>query len=47
MTPAGGTVDWTTAIVTPKDAKGFYILLSFEYGKQRQYANRTIDITDK
>jgi hypothetical protein len=47
ITPAGGTIDWTTAVVTPKDVKGFYILLSYESGKQRQYANRAIDITDK
>jgi hypothetical protein len=47
ITPAGGTIDWTTAVLTPKDVKGFYILLSFESGKQRQYANRAIDITDK
>ena len=47
ITPAGGAIDWTTAVVTPEDVKGFYILLSFEYGKQRQYANRAIDITGK
>lgn len=47
ITPAGGTVDWTTAVVTPKDTTGFYILLSFESGKQRLYANRAIDITDQ
>jgi hypothetical protein len=47
ITPAGGAIDWTTEVVTPKDVKGFYILLSFESGKQRQYANRAIDITDK
>ncbi len=47
MTPAGGTVDWTTTVLTPKDVNGFYILLSFESGKQRLYANRAIDITGK
>jgi hypothetical protein len=47
ITPAGGTIDWTTAVVAPKDVKGFYILLSFESGKQRQYANSAIDISDK
>jgi len=47
ITPAGGTIDWTTAVVTPKDVNGFYILLSYESGKQRQYANRAIDITGK
>lgn len=46
-TPAGGNVDWTTAVQTPKDGSGFYILLSFESGKQRLYANRAIDITGK
>ncbi len=46
-TPAGGSVDWATAVQTPKDAQGFYILLSFESGKQRLYANRAIDITGK
>jgi hypothetical protein len=47
ITPAGGVIDWTTAVLTPKDVKGFYILLSYESGKQRQYANQAIDITDK
>jgi hypothetical protein len=47
ITPAGGTIDWTTSVVTPKDVQGFYILLSYESGKQRQYANQVIDITGK
>jgi hypothetical protein len=47
ITPAGGTIDWTTSVATPKDVQGFYILLSYESGKQRQYANQVIDITGK
>jgi hypothetical protein len=47
ITPAGGVIDWTTAIAAPKDVNGFYILLSYESGKQQQYANQAIDITDK
>jgi len=47
ITPAGGTVDWTTQVAVPKEVKGFYILLSVESGKQRLYANRAIDITNK
>jgi hypothetical protein len=47
ITPAGGTTDWTTEVTVPKDVKGFYILLSYESGKQRLYANQAIDITEK
>jgi hypothetical protein len=39
--------DWTTEVAVPQDAKGLYILLSVETGKQRLYANYAIDITDK
>jgi hypothetical protein len=46
-TPAGGTAEWTTKVAVPKDGKGLYILLSVESGKQRLYANYTIDVTDK
>jgi hypothetical protein len=47
VTPAGGTVDWTTELTVPKDVKGFYILLSVESKKQRLYVNYALDITDK
>jgi hypothetical protein len=47
ITPAGGTAEWTTKVAVPKDVKGLYILLSVESGKQRLYANYTIDVTDK
>jgi hypothetical protein len=47
ITPAGGATEWTTEVAAPKDAKGFYILLSVESGKARLYANYAVDITDQ
>ncbi len=45
VTGAGKTAEWTTDVAVPKDAKGLYILLSVESGKQRLYANYAVDIT--
>lgn len=47
VTPAGGEAEWETEQAVPADVTGLYLLLSFEFGKQRQYANAAIDITDK
>jgi hypothetical protein len=47
VTPAGGSAEWTTGRIAPKDVTGLYVLLSFESGKQRLYANAAIDIIDK
>jgi hypothetical protein len=47
ITPAGDTAEWTTEVAVPQDAKGLYIMLSVESGKQRLYANYAIDIADQ
>jgi hypothetical protein len=47
ITPAGDTAEWTTEVAVPQGAKGLYIMLSVESGKQRLYANYAIDITDQ
>ncbi len=47
ITGAGLTAEWTTEVSVPPEAKGLYILLSVETGKQRLYANYAVDITDK
>lgn len=47
VTPAGGEVEWTTAVAVPQDVKGFYILLSVESKKQRLYLNHALDITNE
>ena len=47
ITPAGDEAEWTTEVAVPKDAKGLYILLSAESGKQRLYANYAVDVTDR
>lgn len=47
ISPAGDEAVWTTEVAVPQDAKGLYILLSVETGKQRLYANYAIDITDR
>ncbi len=47
ITPAGESMDWTTAVAVPQDVTGFYILLSVESRQQRLYVNYAIDISDK
>jgi hypothetical protein len=47
ITPPGGTTEWVTKAVVPKDVKGFYILLSVESKNMRLYVNYAIDITDQ
>jgi len=47
MTPAGKTAEWTTEVAVPQEVTGLYIMLSVESGKQRQFANYAVDITDK
>jgi hypothetical protein len=36
---------WTTTVMLPQNAKGFYIMLSVETGKARLFANFAVDIT--
>jgi hypothetical protein len=45
MTPAGGNAIWTTVVTVPRGFMCLYVLLSYESGKQRLYANRAINIT--
>lgn len=47
ITGAGKTAEWTTNVAVPQDAKGLYILLSVESGKQRLFTHYAVDITDK
>jgi hypothetical protein len=47
LTPANGSVEWTTEAPAPADVGGFYILLSVESKKPRTYSNYVIDITEK
>jgi hypothetical protein len=47
ITPPKGNAEWKTVVVTPKDVKSFYILLSVESNKPRTYVNYVLDISDK
>jgi hypothetical protein len=47
LTPAQGSIEWTTEAPAPPDASGLYILLSVESNKPRTYLNYAIDITDQ
>jgi hypothetical protein len=47
LTPAQGSVEWTTEAAVPKDVGGLFILLSVESKKPRTYSNYVIDITEK
>ena len=47
ITGAGKTAEWTTEVITPKDAKGLYILESVESKQQRLFTNYAVDITNK
>ncbi len=47
LTPAQGSVEWTTEVAVPQQVSGLYILLSVESQKPRTYLNYAIDITDQ
>lgn len=47
LTPAGGSVEWTTEVAVPPELGGYYILMSVESKQMRLYVNYAIDITDK
>jgi len=47
ITPAQGSIEWTTGVTAPQDVGGYYILLSVESKKPRTYSNYVLDITDK
>jgi hypothetical protein len=47
LTPAQGTVEWTTEVAVPQEVGGLYILLSVESKKPRTYLNYAVDITDR
>ncbi len=47
LTPAQGTITWTTEVSVPADVNGCYILLSVESKKPRTYVNYALDITGK
>ena len=47
LTPAQGTVEWTTEVAVPQEVSGLYILLSVESKKPRTYLNYAVDITNR
>ena len=47
ITPSGGTAAWTTTVITPKDATGFYILVPVESQQAKYFVDHVVDITDK
>jgi len=47
LTPAQGSVEWTTEVAVPEDVGNLYILLSVESKKPRTYLNYALDITGK
>jgi len=47
LTPAQGSIEWTTEVAVPDDISGLYILLSVESKKPRTYSNYALDITDR
>ena len=47
ITPANGTMEWTTEVAVPQDVQGHYILLSVESKKPRTYLNYVLDISDR
>ncbi|OGO42028.1 MAG: hypothetical protein A2W36_00565 [Chloroflexi bacterium RBG_16_58_14] len=47
LTPATGSVEWTTEVAVPQDVGGLYILLGVESEKPRTYLFYVLDITDK
>ena len=47
LTPAGGSVEWTTKVAVPPEVTGLYLLSSVESKNMRLYVNYAIDITDK
>jgi hypothetical protein len=47
ITLPGQKADWTTGVAVPKDATGFYILVSVETKQQKNFTSHVVDITDK
>lgn len=47
LTPAKGSVEWTTRAAVPPEVSGCYILLSVESKNMRHYVNYAIDISDR
>ncbi len=47
ITLPGQKADWTTGVAVPKDAKGFYILVSVETKQQKNFTSHVVDISDK
>jgi hypothetical protein len=47
LTPAEGSVEWTTEVSVPEDVGGLYILLGVESKKPRTYLFYVLDITDQ
>lgn len=45
LTPAEGSVEWTTEVAVPADVSDLYILLSVESIRPRTYLNYLIDVT--
>jgi hypothetical protein len=47
LTPAKGSVEWTTKAAVPPEVSGCYILLSVEAKNMRHYVNYAIDISSQ
>jgi hypothetical protein len=47
LTPAQGSVEWTTQVSVPADVGGLYILLGVESEKPRTYLFHVLDITNQ
>jgi len=47
ITPAGLTATWTTTVVAPKGAAGFYMLVPVETQQQKYFVDHVVDISDK
>lgn len=45
LTPAQGSVEWTTEVAVPQEVGGLIILLSVESNKPRTYINYAVEIT--
>lgn len=45
ITPAGGTVEWTTEVAVPEEVGDLYVLPSVESKQQRLFVNYALDIS--
>ena len=45
ITPAGGSVEWTTEVGVPEDVTGLIVLPSVESKQQRLFVNYALDVS--